>query len=334
MCNALKKSLLVIFFLLVFPGLNAYASRKDTLNTLAKLPNNWPSNNIEATVNGLISADIVSGEKLIYSVESLEPGYLLLIHVNSHGESKVVYHSDTEHWLVESQNPVVFPMSGDSLILRAPVAPLGTETLFAVLTDLPIFESEGTTDYVIKKYALDDLELLIDNLQDQVNQGGLVGYSKLSYRIAATAGETEFKTRFVESYFSEQIESTHATKAKSLPGSDPLVSHIQFDVNSVELTLSGKRNLDVIGDALIGDKLAKANFSITGHTDDSGDAAYNMQLSGLRAKEVLSYLIESFGVEESRLEVHSAGETSPLVPNINALNRSKNRRVEFAYVKN
>lgn len=67
---------------------------------------------------------------------------------------------------------------------------------------------------------------------------------------------------------------------------------------------------------------------IEGHTDDIGDDAANLRLSEQRAQAVHAYLAQK-GVDPVRIDPVGYGETRPLVANDNALNRSKNRRVEF-----
>ncbi|MBN1944786.1 MAG: OmpA family protein [Bradymonadales bacterium] len=69
-------------------------------------------------------------------------------------------------------------------------------------------------------------------------------------------------------------------------------------------------------------------IEIQGHTDDRGRDAYNLDLSERRAASVRAYLIER-GVDPARLLSRGYGETTPIVPNDSAENRSLNRRVEF-----
>lgn len=70
------------------------------------------------------------------------------------------------------------------------------------------------------------------------------------------------------------------------------------------------------------------NLTISGHTDNMGSAAFNLDLSKRRAEAVKAFLIEN-GVSESRIFVEYFGLSKPLVPNDNEQNRLKNRRVEF-----
>jgi outer membrane protein OmpA-like peptidoglycan-associated protein len=70
---------------------------------------------------------------------------------------------------------------------------------------------------------------------------------------------------------------------------------------------------------------------IEGHTDSTGDAGHNLELSQRRAASVRIWLTEH-GVDASRLESQGLGQTRPLRPNIGARNRAQNRRVEFHIV--
>ena len=53
---------------------------------------------------------------------------------------------------------------------------------------------------------------------------------------------------------------------------------------------------------------------IEGHTDAKGGDGYNQNLSELRARAVQRYLIEHFGIAESRLMARGFGKTRLLDP--------------------
>ncbi|OBP17249.1 hypothetical protein A5320_20590 [Rheinheimera sp. SA_1] len=72
----------------------------------------------------------------------------------------------------------------------------------------------------------------------------------------------------------------------------------------------------------------KTMLVITGHTDDTGPMALNMQLSQGRADSVKQYLIAQ-QVNPIRLETRGVGPNYPAVPNTNEANRAANRRVEI-----
>ena len=69
---------------------------------------------------------------------------------------------------------------------------------------------------------------------------------------------------------------------------------------------------------------------IEGHTDNTGELAYNEKLSQSRADAVKQYLVEKFGIEVSRLSTKGYGEIRPIESNATEEGRQKNRRVEAA----
>jgi outer membrane protein OmpA-like peptidoglycan-associated protein len=82
--------------------------------------------------------------------------------------------------------------------------------------------------------------------------------------------------------------------------------------------------------ALAGNLQAYPNTSVTiiGHTDNTGGASYNQQLSQRRADAVQSILLDS-GISSSRILAVGRGENDPVATNLTAEGRSQNRRVEI-----
>jgi outer membrane protein OmpA-like peptidoglycan-associated protein len=71
---------------------------------------------------------------------------------------------------------------------------------------------------------------------------------------------------------------------------------------------------------------------VTGHTDATGPAEYNMILSERRAKAVSGYLVKQ-GIAADRIATLFHGESKPIETNDTREGRAKNRRVEFKIVK-
>ena len=98
-----------------------------------------------------------------------------------------------------------------------------------------------------------------------------------------------------------------------------------FEFDSCNLTQSVTERLDNLANFL--NEYPTSRVSITGYTDSSGPAAYNLKLSEMRAQAVKEYLI-SAGIEEARLTATGLGENNPVADNCTHEGREKNRRVE------
>ncbi|ELZ7234691.1 OmpA family protein [Vibrio parahaemolyticus] len=72
----------------------------------------------------------------------------------------------------------------------------------------------------------------------------------------------------------------------------------------------------------------QAQAKVVGHTDSTGSALYNQNLSERRAQAVVNKLIE-LGATPTQLEWKGEGESQPVADNNTAEGRAKNRRVEI-----
>jgi len=71
-----------------------------------------------------------------------------------------------------------------------------------------------------------------------------------------------------------------------------------------------------------------ALIEVQGHTDERGDAGYNLELSRRRAAAVVTYLVDH-GVAAARLTSRGYGETQPLDTRHTEAAWTRNRRVDF-----
>jgi len=74
------------------------------------------------------------------------------------------------------------------------------------------------------------------------------------------------------------------------------------------------------------------NVEVQGHTDTTGSAEHNLELSRRRAATVMQYL-ELYGISADRLTTGGYGETRPLADNSTEAGRAKNRRVELVKLR-
>lgn len=77
----------------------------------------------------------------------------------------------------------------------------------------------------------------------------------------------------------------------------------------------------------------KMRVQINGHTDNQGAAEMNQDLSEMRAKAVVDYLIGK-GIDAARLNAKGFGATKPVADNETEIGREKNRRVTFEVLSN
>jgi outer membrane protein OmpA-like peptidoglycan-associated protein len=77
--------------------------------------------------------------------------------------------------------------------------------------------------------------------------------------------------------------------------------------------------------------ISGSSIVIAGHADITGDESFNQKLALKRANSIKKYLM-SRGIDSSRIEVVSFGETKPKFLNSTAAGRALNRRVEV-YIK-
>ena len=105
-----------------------------------------------------------------------------------------------------------------------------------------------------------------------------------------------------------------------------VVRAVDFEFNSVRLTVPAQQTLDQVASALA--QQPELRVEIQGYTDSIGKDAYNMQLSQRRADAVKSYLI-SKGANGTALTARGYGKANPVASNDTAENRAKNRRVAF-----
>jgi outer membrane protein OmpA-like peptidoglycan-associated protein len=102
---------------------------------------------------------------------------------------------------------------------------------------------------------------------------------------------------------------------------------ILFASGSAEIQGESTPTLKEIGDML------KAHpdlaLTIEGHTDNTGAAAANQSLSEQRAEAVKSYLVSTFGIDESRLEAKGFGASKPVAKNDTPEGRQQKPRVEL-----
>lgn len=104
------------------------------------------------------------------------------------------------------------------------------------------------------------------------------------------------------------------------------LNNLFFETGRYDLADKSRTELDRLSAFLQANPAVK--IEISGHTDDTGDAAANLTLSQKRAQSVVTYLTKA-GVEPSRIRAIGYGKTRPVAPNTTDENRQLNRRIEW-----
>ncbi|WP_238978822.1 OmpA family protein [Novilysobacter arseniciresistens] len=101
---------------------------------------------------------------------------------------------------------------------------------------------------------------------------------------------------------------------------------VNFATNEAEILPESKPQLDQVVQLLKDDPELK--LSVNGHTDNTGDAARNRELSEARAASVVAALTAQ-GIDASRLRAQGLGQDQPVADNGTEDGKAKNRRVEL-----
>lgn len=146
--------------------------------------------------------------------------------------------------------------------------------------------------------------------------------------ISLAVGESHTVISVIEEKAMEQTVGLVSAEdmARELGAKGRVALYINFDVDRATLRDDGAPVVEQI------DKLLRAQpdlrLAIEGHTDNSGNAQHNKDLSRQRAETVLARLAAS-GIDKARLSAAGYGAERPLADNGTEEGRAKNRRVEL-----
>lgn len=113
---------------------------------------------------------------------------------------------------------------------------------------------------------------------------------------------------------------------KAKKGAFAVLQNIFFDVDKYELKDKSKTELNRIIRFL--NDNPNVMVEISGHTDNTGTATHNKQLSLNRADAVANFL-SAHGIQKDRLKQVGYGADRPVKPNDTEENKQFNRRIEF-----
>jgi len=101
---------------------------------------------------------------------------------------------------------------------------------------------------------------------------------------------------------------------------------VLFAVDSETLRPDLTADIRAVATSLI--RYPNSRIEVVGHTDNTGSAAYNQDLSQRRAVAVAGVL-RSSGVPDARISAFGRGEDAPIATNLTPQGQAQNRRVEI-----
>lgn len=110
-----------------------------------------------------------------------------------------------------------------------------------------------------------------------------------------------------------------------------LPQDILFDVDSAAVLPGLRTDLGKVAQSL--QSYPDSTVQIIGHTDNSGSASHNQDLSERRANSVADVLLNN-GVGFDRIQSIGRGEDQPIASNLTDEGKAQNRRVEIVILPN
>ena len=107
-------------------------------------------------------------------------------------------------------------------------------------------------------------------------------------------------------------------------------NNLQFEVGKEVIKPTSFASLNILSQTL--KDAPEWTLKLSGHTDNTGSTAFNLNLSKKRAEAVKNYLVAQ-GIDPKRITTEGLGSTKPIASNDTAQGREANRRVEFLVIK-
>jgi outer membrane protein OmpA-like peptidoglycan-associated protein len=110
-----------------------------------------------------------------------------------------------------------------------------------------------------------------------------------------------------------------------------ILEQVQFDVDKATIKRASDGLLDEVA-SVLKEHPEILRVEVQGHTDNTGSAPHNKQLSSARAQAVVKALVKR-GVVNKRLSSRGYGQEKPIADNSTEAGRHTNRRVQFSILE-
>ncbi|OGT96813.1 MAG: hypothetical protein A2X80_09950 [Geobacteraceae bacterium GWB2_52_12] len=169
--------------------------------------------------------------------------------------------------------------------------------------------AESVKQYLVKNFGIDATRLATKGL----------GPWRPVAENATDAGKQ--KNRHIEAI----IDCAFDVKEIKPPDTLCMQLKIQFDSNSTEIRPQYHSEIATIGEYM--KKYPTITALVEGHTDNIGGKEANLRISRQRAESVVDFLVNTSGIERSRLTAVGYGESRRVAYNTTPEGRQKNRRI-------
>mgnify|MGYP000066436142 FL=1 len=261
----------------------------------------------------------------------------------SNDDLALVFDTDSTGYFSSNRNSQGQQDDVYSFLIKQPklVVDTTTETIAEVKENKEHLKTEFTEllalrDEALKAGVSKDVLALVNRAIQAYEQGFPESIDKLSLEQLVAANKEFDGTRaLIAQQIAQKTNSTTvntATKDEDLIAQanelfkNSKIENVQFAYNSTEIQGEYISLLKGASELMKANK--NWNLTLSGHTDNMGSAAFNLDLSKRRAAAVKAFLVQN-GVPASRIFVEYYGLSKPIVPNDTEQNRLKNRRVEF-----
>ncbi len=166
-------------------------------------------------------------------------------------------------------------------------------------------------------YLTKEFDYVFDDVYTRLNNYYLIEYDVDSF------GEHKLKLKICvdgKEYFDEY------TYNNTPPIGSLVLLNVLFDHDKSTLKKESKNAVKMLADYMKSNPELK--IELHGHTDNTGNADYNLKLSDKRAETVKNELV-SLGIDSNRISFTGHGDENPIADNNTNDGRAHNRRTEF-----
>jgi outer membrane protein OmpA-like peptidoglycan-associated protein len=145
-------------------------------------------------------------------------------------------------------------------------------------------------------------------------------------RVDAKAGEAGSLANSAKDDAAAARQVAEEAKKGKLLYEVTLSNDVSFGFGTATLADEAKAIIDELAEKIKADN-RNLYLEIEGHTDNTGEEAYNERLGLQRATAVRDYIYVTHGIPLHRIAVFSFGESQPVADNATRDGRAQNRRV-------